>query len=125
MPSTCKKTMKVNTELKVPRRTGRGADTPNTPPDEKNEEAVKETKVAKPKKSTPKKTTPKKPTGKKVAPKKRSSRAKTPEDAIMQSSAVDPDIEKAVVPKPKRQPPNKVVAKTTTKKKPKSTKTRK
>ena len=83
MPSTCKRVMHVNTEPKIPVKNGKSAST--------------ETSVAK--EPVKESSTPPVKSSKKTVAKNRKTRATTPEDAILASAAVDPDLEKAAKPK--------------------------
>ena len=80
MPSTCKSTMKVNTVPKIPRKKVESTEEPQVSVKQESKEVVT-------KKSSPKK----KPATKK--------KLTSPEDAILASAAVDPDLEKAAKPK--------------------------
>lgn len=130
MASTCKNTMKVNTDLKVPRKNGSDPEPSSVSAKEAPEKnitpATKKASKSKAVRKTPARLT--KPAKKRATKSPARSKEKTPEDAILQSTAVDPDIEKASIPKTKVKPAatRKTSSKKTTKsaasKRPKKTK---
>ncbi len=83
MPSSCKRVMHVNTEPKIPVKNGKSASADTAVAKETVKEAA----------------TPVVKASKKTAAKNRKTKATTPEDAILASAAVDPDLENAVKPK--------------------------
>ena len=123
MVSTCKNSMQLEKPASKKKTPTRPAQPPA--PDEIGEKELKAPVDAKadsktadsPKKKQAAKKNTKAPARKKRVAKKAPSknRAKSPEDAILQSNAVEPDIEKAV--KPKKRAAKKSTTKKTTSKK--------